>query len=198
MTVGGRPLVDYLIARMRAGGCEEIRIVTRPDKSDVIEHARSQDLKVVQATPESVSESLLTGLTGLARARRVVLGFPDTIWQPEDGFNRLLDELADGWDVVLGCFWWDEPERGDTVTIGSDARVSRVDVKPARPTSNLIWGCAAARAGALDVLHASPEPGLGFDALSRQGRVGGAVLSRDYVDLGTPRALEAYVERIAR
>ena len=38
--VGGRPVIDFLIERLWLGGCEEIRVVTRPEKRDVIEYAR--------------------------------------------------------------------------------------------------------------------------------------------------------------
>ena len=35
LEIGGRPVIDYLVERMRAGGCEELRVVTRPEKQDV-------------------------------------------------------------------------------------------------------------------------------------------------------------------
>ncbi|HZB36129.1 MAG TPA: NTP transferase domain-containing protein [Gaiellaceae bacterium] len=32
LEIGGRPVFDYLVERLRAGGAEEIRVVTRPEK----------------------------------------------------------------------------------------------------------------------------------------------------------------------
>jgi hypothetical protein len=33
-------VIDYLVERMRAGGCTTLRIVTRPEKEDVVAQAR--------------------------------------------------------------------------------------------------------------------------------------------------------------
>src|SRR5687767_15687131 len=79
--VGGRPVMDYLIDRLVQAGCDDIRVVTRPEKADVIAHAERQNLTVVLAHPRSVSRSLLAGLDGVGPDDLVLLGFPDTIWE---------------------------------------------------------------------------------------------------------------------
>ncbi|MDQ3777803.1 MAG: NTP transferase domain-containing protein, partial [Actinomycetota bacterium] len=134
LTVGGRPVMDHLVERMRAVGAE-VTVVTRPDKRDVIEHARRLELNVVVGRPQSVSESILLGV---GEGETIVLGFPDTVWEPRDGFAHLLRAL-DGVDVALGVFESEEPERSDVVILDED-RVAAVDVKPLRPRSSLVWG----------------------------------------------------------
>jgi glucose-1-phosphate thymidylyltransferase len=51
LPVGGRPVMDYLVERMRLADCDEIRLVTRTDKTDVIERARELKLRVILARP---------------------------------------------------------------------------------------------------------------------------------------------------
>ena len=38
--IGGRLVMDYLLKRLRRGGCTEVRVVTRPEKLDAIENSR--------------------------------------------------------------------------------------------------------------------------------------------------------------
>src|SRR5687767_11544688 len=56
--VGRRPLMDYVVERMRAAPCDEVRVVTRPDKQDVIGHAAALGASVVEARPETLAESV--------------------------------------------------------------------------------------------------------------------------------------------
>jgi NDP-sugar pyrophosphorylase family protein len=188
--VGGRPVIDYVAERMRRARCSEIRVVTRPEKLDVIERALTLRALVVEGRPATVSESVLLGLGGLGGDDVVLLGFPDSIWEPADGFSTLLGALEDGIDVVLGCFCSSELERSDVVVAGDDGIVQAIQVKPTRPDSDIVWGCCAARASALAALSRHAEPGLLFDALARRGVVAAVRFAGDFVDIGTPEALE--------
>ncbi len=181
--------MDYLVERLRRAPCDEIRLVTRPDKDDVIEHGRELDLSVILATPGTPAESVAAGLVGLAPGDVVLLGFPDTIWQPSDGFVRLLAELAGDVAAVLGLFRTPELERSDVVSVDEDRRVTSVEIKPAEPSSQWIWGCAAARAEALGGVEAAGEIGRHFGALASRDVVRGVQLSDTWVDVGTREAL---------
>jgi NDP-sugar pyrophosphorylase family protein len=184
--VGGRPVMDCLLERMRAAA-DQIVVVTRPEKTDVVEHARQLGLLVVEGEPSSVSRSLLLGVQAQPAADEVLIGFPDTIWEPEDGFARLLRDRKDA-DVALGVWESEEPERSDVVTLAGDHVVS-VDVKPAEPATNLVWGCAAVRAPALAALERHDEPGPLFAELAQEGRVRAVRFPGTMVDVGTTEAL---------
>jgi glucose-1-phosphate thymidylyltransferase len=186
LEVGGRPVFDYLVDRMRAGGTEEIRVVTRPDKGDVVEHAKRLGLTVVEAEPETAAASVASGLDGLAADDTVLIGFPDTLWDPVDGFARLVSERG---DVVLGVFTSPEPERSDVVELEADV-VRAVHVKAAEPPGNLVWGIAAARRSALDQLSGHAEIGGLFDDLARTGGVRSVVFPGEFIDIGTREALD--------
>ncbi|MBD0291000.1 MAG: NTP transferase domain-containing protein [Thermoleophilia bacterium] len=197
LEIAGRPVMDYVVERMRAAQPSEIRVVTRPDKDDVVDRARHLGARVIVGTPGSLSESLLLGLAGLDSRRTVLIGLPDSLWQPEDGFAKLVAQLTDGADVVLGLFRSREPERCDVVTVDSEGRVLSVEPKPQAPRSHLVWGCLAARAGALAGLSGHDEPGDLFDLLARSGRVRGVDLGTEFVDIGTKDALRRARETLS-
>jgi NDP-sugar pyrophosphorylase family protein len=190
LPVGGRPVLEYVFEHMRSASAREIRVVTRPEKRDVVEHARRLGAVVIEGRPASVAESVRLGTDGLRADDVVLLGFPDSIWGPEDGFARLVAALDDTTDVALGCFHSDELERSDVVLADYDGTVRAIQIKPARPASTLIWGCVAARAHALDGLSEHTEPGQLFHRLASRGVVRAVVFPGEFVDIGTPEALE--------
>lgn len=195
LEIGGRPLIDYVAERMRATPVDELRVVTRPDKEDVADHARSLGATVIVATPETLPESILHGARGLAGDTIVLVGFPDTIWEPPDGFRRLVAALTGGVEVSLGLFRFAEPERCDAVSLTTGGVVKRIEVKARRPSSDLVWGAAAIRARALRDLDPTAELGRSLGDLARTGRVVGLELSQEYVDLGTKSALAGFSRR---
>jgi glucose-1-phosphate thymidylyltransferase len=191
LEVRGRPVMDGLVDRMRAAAPDALRVITRPEKVDVVEHARAQGAQVVLGHPPDVARSLLLGMRDLDDGDEVLVGFPDSLWEPRDGFERLVGLLREGGhDVALGLFRTAEPERSDVVALGPDGLVRGVQVKPPRPASDLIWGCCAARAGALRGLDGVAEPGVLLDRLAARRRVAGLFLSASWIDVGTPDALQ--------
>jgi dTDP-glucose pyrophosphorylase len=189
LQVRGRPVMDFLLERMDMVPCAEIRVVTRPEKRDVVSHALARGALVVEARPSSVGASLRAGASGLDEARVAVFGFPDTLWEPVDGLARLVGRLGDGVDAVLGIFRAAAAARSDVVEFDGE-RVLAIEVKPERPRSDLVWGCAALWVRTLRALGG--EPGLALDRLARAGRVAGVRLEDPFLDIGTPEALARY------
>jgi len=190
--IHGRAVIDYLVERMRRGGCSEVRVVTRPEKGDVISSATRHGATVVEAHPPSPAASVLAGLAGLADDDIVLFGYPDSIWEPADGFRRLVEWVEGGSVVALGLFHTANVERPDVVEVAetrAGARVTRIEVGSDAPPPHLIWGCAAARARALWGLRDRDDPGEHFSALCRERPVAGELLSESYVDIGTPRGI---------
>ena len=191
LEVGGRPVLDYVVERMRAAGAEEIRVVTRPDKHDVTEHARSLGAAVIEGEPPSSAESVLLAVQGMPAEDIAMIGFPDTVWNPRTAFVRLVALVERGADVALGLFRGRDSEqlrRSDVVVLEA-TQVAAVEVKPLHPRSELLWGCATARVGALGGLAGREHPGELFAELAAEGRVVGAVLEGEFLDVGTPSDL---------
>jgi NDP-sugar pyrophosphorylase family protein len=190
LTVRGRPLLEHLVERMRRAPCSELRVVTRPEKRDVIRLAVGLGARVIEGRPRTVAASLLLGLDGLAPGDVALVGFPDTLWEPVDGYTCLLERLRPPVDAVLGLFSFAEPERSDVVELREDGLVRRVHSRPALPSANIVWGCLAARAGVLAALKPEEEPGRHLDRLARDGRVAAVRLEGELLDCGTPASLE--------
>jgi glucose-1-phosphate thymidylyltransferase len=191
LEIGGRPVLDCVFERMRAADADEIRVVTRPDKEDVIAHARSLGARVVEGEPPSSAQSILLAVHDLPADDVVLIGFPDTVWNSPTGFAPVVRLVRGPVDVGLGLFRGRDSEqlrRSDVVVLHGE-RVAAVEVKPERPGSDLLWGCAAARAGALDGLAGREHPGELFAELAGEGRVAGVVLEGEFLDVGTPADL---------
>lgn len=192
LQLGGRPVFEYVVERMRAGGAREIRLVTRPEKTDVASAARAAGIQVLLGHPPNAAASISLALEALAPEDVVLLGYPDTIWHPEDGFARVVELLlSEDANVVLGLFSTADLTRSDVVVCDPGGRVITVAVKPDDPPSDVIWGCAAARVGALEGLSEVEAPGYLFDRLARTGSVRGLFLSDSWIDIGTPEGLRA-------
>lgn len=189
LPIGGVPAIDHLIGRMRAVPGARVRVVTRPEKTDLVDHARVAGLELVLGHPPHVSASISLGARGLDPGDAVLLGFPDTIWEPADGFVRLLAAVEAGADLALGLFRTRELRRSDVMRLDASGRPLGVAVKPERPPSGWIWGCAVVRAHALVGVTDHPEPGVRFDRLCRAGRATALPLSEDFLDIGTRDAL---------
>src|ERR687896_525861 len=94
-----RPLAvsEYLVERMIAGGASRICFVVSPGKSDIVEYyggkGYSADVRyAVQPQPLGLCDAIFRALPFIAEDEAVLVGLPDTIWYPEDGFAYLDDE----------------------------------------------------------------------------------------------------------
>lgn len=188
LPVGGRPVVSYLVERLRTAGPDTIRLVTRPEKADLVAWATASRLEVVLSEPPFVTSSLLDGLLEVADDAIVITGFPDTLWEPLDAFAQLAERVRGGSDIALGLFETSEPERCDIVELDAEGAVTRIVVKPVSPTGSITWGCFAARAGALQPMRDWEEPGDYFDDVCRSIMVTGTRFPGPYEDIGTREA----------
>ncbi len=188
--MGGVPVIEHLLERLEAAGCDEIRVVTRSAKLDLIDYARERGTQVIVGSPPHVGASIELALAGLAPDDLVALGFPDTIWQPTDGFVRLRRRLETGdEDVVLGLFQTPDAGRSDVVILGAGDRVEHILIKPGDAPSDLIWGCLVARCSALAGVGAVDEPSRLL--VRRRPAPVGVVLSSAWIDVGTAEGLAA-------
>ncbi len=175
---------------------ESVFVVTRPDKTDVSDYVAAAGHSLVLGDPASVAASLRLGLRAADEERGpnpdriVLLGFPDTLFRPADAYDRLVEQLmqSPSAQVVLGLFHFDDALRADVVDLAG-TRVTAVRPKPKDTASDLVWGIATARAGALSGLADVTEPGVLFHQLAGEGRVDGIDLGHDYIDIGVPDVL---------
>ena len=197
-----RAVSEYLIDRMILAGAEKICITISPGKSDIIEYfggsvGPAVVCYVVQPQPHGLCDALFRALPLLADGDQVLIGLPDTVWFPEDGFRRLP---ADALAFLL--FPVDRPELFDAVVTDLDGRVQEIQVKTQGARSSWIWGAFRMPAAVFRQLHdlwrergrQDVYMGTLVNAwLERGGEAHGVRAGEAYVDVGT---LHGYREAI--
>ena len=169
---GGEPNVvcHGLLMAMRAAGVRRVHVVLRPGKWDVpayLGDGRSLGLHLAYLlAPASAGVPYtLDAAYPFAEAERVVVGFPDILFEPPDAFARLLErQAATGADVVLGLFPATDPQRVDMVEAEGDGRVRSIVVKPAHTGLRDTWLIAAWEPTFSRFMHELLAGGAGADA----------------------------------
>lgn len=135
-----RAVSDFLVERLITGGAQRICFVISPEKSDILEYYGRSATGVsicysVQPEPAGLCDAIFRALPVIDLNQSVLVGLPDTIWFPNDGFCHLSD---DRFSFLL--FPVRDPQLFDSVEQTGDGRISRIRVKDIRTTSNMIWG----------------------------------------------------------
>jgi dTDP-glucose pyrophosphorylase len=197
---------EFLVERMLAAGADRICFVISPEKTDIVQYyahhaARREIYYVVQEEPLGLCDAIFRG-GGLVRpGDEVLVGLPDTVWFPLDGFARLpADQLA------FLLFPVSRPEWFDAVVTDGD-RVLEIQVKSPTPRSHWIWGAFRMPAHVLTALHTlwiMPDRrdeyvGTLVNAyLAAGGRACGVHAGESYHDIGTLEGYRAAVNTLAR
>jgi dTDP-glucose pyrophosphorylase len=149
-----RAVSEYLVERMIKGGATRICFVVSPGKSDIIEYFGGEIgattlCYTVQRTPSGLCDAIFHALPFIDRNEVVLVGLPDTIWFPEEGFSALRDDR-----LSFLVFPVDRPEFFDAVVADEQGRVQQIEVKNAYPNSSWVWGAFKMPGSILHELHA--------------------------------------------
>jgi dTDP-glucose pyrophosphorylase len=197
-----RAVSEYLVDRMLAGGADKICFVISPGKSDILEYYSHRGLDadlayVVQPQPAGLCDAIFRAVPLVRPDETVLIGLPDTIWFPADGYRRLPDEV-----LSFLLFPVEQPQFFDAVVADGDGNVREIQVKRVQPDSRWIWGAIKMPGAVLHRLHELwREPGrhdeyigtLVNAYLARGGRARAVPAGEAYVDVGT---LNGYREAI--
>jgi glucose-1-phosphate thymidylyltransferase len=148
-----RAVSEYLLDRMVRAGATKICFVIAPGKSDVMNYyggsyAGASICYAVQARPSGLCDALFTALPFVEPQHDILIGLPDTVWYPDDGFSR----LAPGAFSFL-LFPVSRPEFFDAVVTDSDGRVQEIQVKRRDAATSWIWGAFRLPGSVLSDLH---------------------------------------------
>jgi glucose-1-phosphate thymidylyltransferase len=196
---------EYLVERMILAGATKICMVISPGKSDIVEYyggslGLAHVCYVVQPEPQGLCDALFRSLPLLSPGDQVLVGLPDTVWFPEDGFCRL-----DGSALSFLLFPVQHPELFDAVVTDGDGRegqVLEIQVKQQGASSSWVWGAFRMPAEVFQQLHSlwvergrqDVYVGTLVNAwLARGGEARGVRAGESYVDVGT---LHGYREAI--
>ena len=189
-----RAVSEYLIERMVAAGADKICFVVSPGKSDIVEYfggetASAYVCYTVQHHPIGLCDAVFRARPLIAPEETVIIGLPDTIWFPVDGFTALPDEY-----LSFLAFPVDRPELFDAVVSDERGFVREIQVKQLNASSNWIWGAIKMPGAILHQLHALWERrgcsdeylGTLVNAYLAEGGEARAIRAGEvYVDVGT-------------
>lgn len=135
-----RAVSEFLVERMIAGGANRMCFVLSPGKSDIFEYYcggydGADFCYVVQPRPQGLCDALFRAIPLVHSEDIVMVGLPDTIWFPVDGFAR-LDEST----LSFLLFKVDRPEVFDAVVTDGRGLVQEIQVKSSQPKTDWVWG----------------------------------------------------------
>ena len=202
-----RAVCEYLVDRMLYAGATRLCFVISPNKSDILtyfggELGGASICYALQSHPAGLCDALFTALPFLGADDEVLIGLPDTIWFPEDGFLRLPEQR---FSMLL--FPVEQPEFFDAVVFGTDWRVEEIRVKQKDARSKWIWGAFRLPASTLAELHRlwlerercdEYFGTLVNEFIARGGRVEGVPSGTQYVDVGTLNGYRHAVQVLAK
>lgn len=194
--LGERPraVSEYLVQRMLAGGADKLCFVIGPGKSDILEYyaggyGEVPAVFVVQPEPAGLCDAIFRALSLVQPEEPVLIGLPDTVWYPPDGFSALPDDL-----LAFLLFPVDRPEFFDAVVLDESGAVREIQVKQQGAQSKWIWGAFKMPGRVLQDLHAlwcarqreDEYFGTLVNAfLAAGGKAIGVKAGTAYVDVGT-------------
>ncbi len=207
---------QYLLERMRLAGVERVLIILSRGKWDIIQYFGDGSRFGFQIA--YLFQENLWGMPyalDLARPwlhdETVLFGMPDTIFRPEDAFQKLLVAHRHvSADVTLGLFPTTTPERFGMVEFDNKSyRALYIIDKPDRTNLKYMWGIGCWGPAFTEFLHnrlqalspPSKEVVLGdiFQA-SIEANLNVYVLpfeDGEFIDIGTPEELVCTAKRFA-
>lgn len=202
-----RAVSEHLIERMLRGGAKRICFVISREKTDILSYYGGRiggaDLAyVVQPEPAGLCDAIFRALPVIPTGETVMIGLPDTIWLPADGFNALPNGM-----LSFLLFPVARPEFFDAVVTDSHGAVVEIEVKRPAPKSPWVWGAIKAPSRVLHELHELwREPGRGDEYigtlvnawLARGGAAWGVRAGEAYVDVGTLHGYREALKLLAR
>lgn len=189
-----RAVSEYLVERMLAAGATRLCFVISPGKSDILGYyggrvGPADAVYVVQPSPAGLCDALFQGAALVAPDETVLIGLPDTIWFPADGFCKLPDG-----ELSFLLFSVERPELFDAVVTDTQGRVREIRVKQRNAGSSWIWGAVKMPGAVFHELHALwQQPGRRDEYLgtlvnawlAEGGRATAVCAGKHYVDVGT-------------
>jgi dTDP-glucose pyrophosphorylase len=197
-----RAICEYLLDRMLQAGATRICFVVSPAKADIISYfggriGNAPICYAIQSNPGGLCDALFTALPFISPGDDVLVGLPDTVWFPVNGFDHLPRR-----EFSFLLFPVERPELFDAVITDDGDRVKEIQVKHANPSTNWVWGAFRLPAeeffGLQSLWHEREQSdqyiGTLVNAYIEKGHNVGAVRRGEtYVDVGT---LHGYREAV--
>lgn len=198
---------EYLVQRMIRGGADKVCFVIGPGKSDILEYYaggydRVSTVFVVQPSPAGLCDAIFCAAPLVHPDEPVLVGLPDTVWFPEDGFAALPEDK-----LAFLLFPVEHPEYFDAVVTDDEDCVREIQVKQQNAASHWIWGAFKMPGRVLHELRSLWHERHGRDEyfgtlvnayLACGGRAVGVKAGSAYVDVGTFNGYRAAIDLLGR
>ena len=141
-----KAVAEYLVERMIAAGAEQICMVISAEKTDLIRYFAERSYAaeifyVLQQKPRGLCDALFRAEPFARRHDSVLIGLPDTIWFPENGYRQALLTIENTQaEVGLLLFPVTNPAAFDAVISDDFGYVREVEVKRADAHTHWVWG----------------------------------------------------------
>ena len=139
-----QPVASFLINSFSKAGAEKAYLVLREGKWDVprvLSNDKSFNLPlsyIVTEPTNGVPYTINKSYTFIKESI-VLLGFPDIIFTPINGFNELLQKQAQtGADIVLGLFKTEKSYKADMVSLDNN-KLNDIIIKPHNTSLSYTW-----------------------------------------------------------
>lgn len=144
-----KPVCNYLLESMRCAGIRKIYIILGRGKWDIpnlLGYGAGLDLSLAYlmvGLPYGPPYTLDQAYDFVGDSR-VVMGFPDIVFQPSNAFERLLERQSlTNAEVVLGLFQARPSQEKDIVDFKESGKVERISTKPLERRKRHTWIIAA-------------------------------------------------------
>lgn len=189
-----RAVSEYLVERMIRGGADKLCFIIAPHKTDIVEYygTRSWGAEIAYVTqpqPSGLCDAIFRAAPFIHETEPVIIGLPDTIWEPENALARLPNG-----ELSFLLFPVERPELFDAVEIDENGCVERVHVKEPKVCTHWIWGAIKMPGFIFHALHElwqmrecrDEYMGTLVNAwLDDGGRARGVCAGTSYIDTGT-------------
>ena len=197
-----RAVSEYLIERMLAAGADRLCFVISSQKTDIVSYfggniGAAAICYAVQQNPRGLCDAVFSAIPFISSQDEIMVGLPDTVWFPQDGFCALPDE-----HFSFLLFSVDKPQYFDAVVTDEIGAVREVQVKSCNPASRWVWGAFKMPGNVFSDLHSlwlsrgkqDEYIGTLVNAyIAQGGHVLGVKAGESYVDVGT---LHGYREAV--
>ncbi|HVW54446.1 MAG TPA: sugar phosphate nucleotidyltransferase [Rhizobiaceae bacterium] len=198
---------EYLCERMIRGGADKLCFVIAPGKSDIMEYygggyGPASVAYVVQPEPAGLCDAVFRVAPLIAPHEQVLVGLPDTIWLPANGYLALPEDR-----LAFLLFPVDNPSAFDAVDTDEHGAVREIQVKQPSPSTHWVWGAFRMPGHILHELRqlwiergkADEYIGTLVNAYLAEGASAAGVKAGDtYVDVGTLEGYRAAGELLGR
>lgn len=161
------PLIEQTILNMYQAGCDHHVYVMRGDKPEIMKHVstvlpkhihKSYTCQNYQSTV-STSPGLVDAINSaqhLIKNKTVLFGMPDTLVQPTECYQGLLELIDQGADIAMGLFKTNQPQKFGMVEfdcLKEPFPVEKIIDKPEKSDLKYMWGILAWKAPFTAMIH---------------------------------------------